>query len=439
MSYDYRKEKSVQESLAIGQRMKAGFFHFFRERQIYMRSDGKVRFLTLRPWMQMSFFASLLIAAGWVAFATFNAEYKDIIIAQKDEHTADLQTHYEGRIERLQQEIERINQKLMLDQDEYLDRVEKVRELQDLLEQRQRTLETVLKKGWKGASSVKHQVTRKPVKTAGVFEGWFDSILPESLTGANKRRHFTTKRDAVAPIDSLRKEIAVMEERQNELLDNIELDRKSRVARIEKSIKSLGIRPSRVMVSAKSDSANVAVGGPFVALHASSAAEKKYQDKIDRIIRYADRIERYRLGIQKLPISRAMPSRYPITSRFGIRRDPFKRTRAMHQGIDFRAPRGASVAANADGRVVRAGRVGGYGKLVEIRHRNGITTRYAHLSRIDVKVGQRVKKHTRIGRIGSTGRSTGPHLHYETRVYGRAIDPRKFWRAGSNVLKEEIN
>lgn len=439
MSYDLRKEPSVSESPTFGQRFRAAFLHFFRERQIYMRSDGKVRFLTLRPWMQMSFVTIALGAAAWIAIATLNASFKDRIIAQKEEHTADLQSHYEGRISRLQQEIERINQKLMLDQDEYLERVSKVRELQELLEQRQETLERVLKNGRKGASLELPGVSTKPVKTAGMLDGWLGTFLPDSLTGRNSTpEHYTTRRDALEPIATLHREVAFLEERQDRLLSDIELDRKSRVSRIEKSIRKVGLRPGRVISGIKSGTPDDGVGGPFVPLTANAQAESKYQEKIDRIAKYTARIDRYAKAVRQLPISRPMPSRYRMTSRFGPRRDPFKRTRAMHKGIDFRAPRGAPVAANADGRVIRAGVTGGYGKLVEIRHRNGVSTRYAHLSRINVKVGQRVSRGKVIGRIGSTGRSTGPHLHYETRIYGRAIDPRRLWRVGSNVLKEKI-
>ena len=102
----------------------------------------------------------------------------------------------------------------------------------------------------------------------------------------------------------------------------------------------------------------------------------------------------------------------------------------MHAGVDFRAPSGHPVRAAAAGRVTMARRNGGYGNMVEIDHGRGMTTRYAHLSAILVKSGQRVRPGQIIGRVGSTGRSTGPHLHYETRVNDRAVDPERFLRAG---------
>jgi len=110
--------------------------------------------------------------------------------------------------------------------------------------------------------------------------------------------------------------------------------------------------------------------------------------------------------------------------------DPFLRRPAMHTGLDMRGDTGDPVHVTATGKVVTAGREGGYGNMVEINHGNGITTRYAHLHTIDVKVGQQVRIGQVIGKIGSTGRSTGPHLHYETRINDEAVNPQRFLRAG---------
>jgi murein DD-endopeptidase MepM/ murein hydrolase activator NlpD len=102
----------------------------------------------------------------------------------------------------------------------------------------------------------------------------------------------------------------------------------------------------------------------------------------------------------------------------------------MHSGLDFRASSGDPVRATAIGKVVNAGWQGGYGQMVEIDHGNGLSTRYGHLSKIIARVGQSIQIGQVIGEVGSTGRSTGPHLHYETRIDGEAVDPQKFLRAG---------
>jgi murein DD-endopeptidase MepM/ murein hydrolase activator NlpD len=115
-----------------------------------------------------------------------------------------------------------------------------------------------------------------------------------------------------------------------------------------------------------------------------------------------------------------------ISSRYGYREDPFTGRRRMHKGVDFQAPTGTPVIAPADGRVIQAGRVAGFGRVIKLDHGNDLVTVYGHLSKIHVKVGQNIERGERIGDVGSTGRSTSPHLHYEVRQSGRHVDPLNF-------------
>jgi murein DD-endopeptidase MepM/ murein hydrolase activator NlpD len=124
------------------------------------------------------------------------------------------------------------------------------------------------------------------------------------------------------------------------------------------------------------------------------------------------------------------PSVWPthgwVTSDFGHRLDPFTAERIMHKGLDIATSHGATVIAPSDGTVIFAGMESGYGKVLVLDHGYGVKTRYAHLSAIEVKVGDRIKRGEKIGAVGNTGRSTGPHLHYEVRVNGMPENPRKF-------------
>ena len=122
----------------------------------------------------------------------------------------------------------------------------------------------------------------------------------------------------------------------------------------------------------------------------------------------------------------AMPVTGFFSDSFGWRRDPFTGGRAFHQGIDIVAPPGTLVRATANGVVATAGRMGAYGKIVHLSHGYGLATRYAHLSELLVSPGTRVKRGDPVGRVGSTGRSTGPHLHYEIFQDGRKVNPRRF-------------
>lgn len=171
------------------------------------------------------------------------------------------------------------------------------------------------------------------------------------------------------------------------------------------------------------------IGGPFIPAdfdeNALNAASKRIEGQLQDISRLR------KLSVS-LPI--AIPVKNPRkSSSFGRRIDPFRKRAAFHSGVDFRASTGTPVMATADGQVLRAGRAGGYGKLVELRHAHGLTTRYGHLSKISVKAGQSVKRGDVIGKVGSTGRSTGPHLHYEVRNKGNARNPQPFMDAGKQV------
>ncbi|MHA6722346.1 M23 family metallopeptidase [Sphingomonas sp. RS2018] len=143
------------------------------------------------------------------------------------------------------------------------------------------------------------------------------------------------------------------------------------------------------------------------------------------------------------PTSISIPSIQPVanlvfTSNFGVRSDPFRGTAAMHAGVDIPGKVGTPIYATADGMVLRAERAGGYGNLVELNHGKGIETRYGHLSKILVQPNTKVVKGQLIGLMGSTGRSTGSHLHYEVRVDGRAINPAPFlMTVGGTALPAE--
>jgi murein DD-endopeptidase MepM/ murein hydrolase activator NlpD len=144
--------------------------------------------------------------------------------------------------------------------------------------------------------------------------------------------------------------------------------------------------------------------------------------------------------------SMSVPSMKPVanlqfTSLYGVRSDPFRGTAAMHAGVDIPGPVGTPIYATADGVVGRSGWVGGYGNLVELDHGKGLQTRYGHLSKISVAPGTRVTRGQVIGMMGSTGRSTGSHLHYEVRMDGRAVNPVPYLDSAqyASNMKQRVN
>jgi murein DD-endopeptidase MepM/ murein hydrolase activator NlpD len=171
-------------------------------------------------------------------------------------------------------------------------------------------------------------------------------------------------------------------------------------------------------------------GGPLTPMGRSTrgnAALTNSETKANQIIVTLDQMNTYRIAMEKLPLAMPVKDSFRYTSGFG------RRWGRAHEGIDMAAPVGTPIHAPGDGVVTFAGRQGAYGNLIKIEHELGVETRYGHLSRIRVKVGQRVSQGERIGDMGNTGRSTGPHLHYEVRMKGRAVDPMSFIKAASNV------
>jgi len=176
------------------------------------------------------------------------------------------------------------------------------------------------------------------------------------------------------------------------------------------------------------------LGGPLVEVTAMT--ETDLQDAITKLVEAIGTRDEYMSSVEAdvlhhsvlkdmLPTSKPIKAAYRSSS-FGWRVDPFKGTKAFHEGLDFTARMGTPIRAAADGIVTKAGNSNAYGNLVKVNHGAGLETRYAHASKLLVKTGERVVKGQKIALVGSTGRSTGPHLHYEIRLNGHALDPRKY-------------
>ena len=221
--------------------------------------------------------------------------------------------------------------------------------------------------------------------------------------------------------------LAEIEARQLAVVERLTRFADARARRAEAAMRKLNLDPG-----ALSRQTRAAMGGPF---EAPSIGGARIDPRFERLGLSLARMAVLERALDGIP--QVVPATVEnITSGFGYRRDPFNNRAAMHSGLDFRGDVGSPIFAAADGRVTFAGRKGGYGKAVEITHGNGIMTRYAHLSRIDVKPGQLIEAGAILGGLGSTGRSTGPHLHFEVRINNRAVNPRPFLETAPDVLKE---
>jgi murein DD-endopeptidase MepM/ murein hydrolase activator NlpD len=196
------------------------------------------------------------------------------------------------------------------------------------------------------------------------------------------------------------------------------------------AMRKLGLDPQMALTSLKSRTAQ---GGPLMRL--ATSADGSLDPRFQRLGLSLARMEALERGLKGIP--QVLPASLEfISSGFGYRSDPFNGEGAFHAGLDFRGPVGAPIYAAAQGKVTFAGVKQGYGNCIEVSHGNGLVTRYAHMSAFRASVGQQVAAGAVIGAIGSTGRSTGPHLHFEVRINDRPVNPRPFLEAAPHVLEE---
>ena len=194
--------------------------------------------------------------------------------------------------------------------------------------------------------------------------------------------------------------------------------------------RSLGLEPSRLIAQGRSRGGT---GGPYIEFKRAGRGHPAHPNLV-ALGESLDQLTDLQRAVRSLPIG-APVSRYSLASPWGVRRDPFNNQLAVHNGIDMAAPSGTEIRARAPGKVIFAGRNGVYGNMVEIDHGHGIRTRYGHMSAISVQNGQAVSARDKLGAVGSTGRSTAPHLHYEVLFNGKTMDPRKFVEAKQHVFQ----
>lgn len=259
-----------------------------------------------------------------------------------------------------------------------------------------------------------------------------DRVNPAIM--AQQRRQIAAQVKASEPLP-LDQRIAVLalsldrvEQGQSQQIAGLGRQLIGRVQEVRAALGEIGLDPAKVKLPA----ARAGMGGPLVPLSAS-IRPGSFEHALMQLNQARSVYGRWRDLASIVPFQRPLEGDDSTTSNFGPRSDPFTGQTAMHAGMDFRGETGTPVRAAGAGQVLRAEVAGGYGNLIELDHGNGVTTRYAHLNAFEVKAGQLVAAGQVIGRVGSTGRSTGPHLHYETRLSDEARNPLKFIETGDKL------
>lgn len=422
----------------------------FPERRLFLRSDTETRFIRLKPETQLIAWTGATLLVGWSVIATaillmdsigagnFRAQAQrdrmvyeerlNAMAAERDLRIAEASAAL-ARFDTALQQISRM-------QNEILSLEEKRRELETGLEVVQAALRrSMIERQMAENEAAELLAALAPgeaapsMRPADEMTGAMD-MLGAALaeTAAQRDAVAADARAAIEQAAELELELRLMEERNDAIFRQIEEAMMVSVAPLDRMFRSAGMDPDRILDAVRRGYSGQ--GGPLTPIQFSTSGGPPDPATLraNEILGQLDRMNLYRIAAQRLPFDLPLRGAYRLTSPFGIRWG------RLHEGIDLAGPVGTPVYATADGVVIEAGWRAGYGRLVRIQHDFGVETRYGHLNAIRVEVGQRVSRGERIGDMGNSGRSTGPHLHYEIRVGGDVIDPMIYIRAGQDVL-----
>jgi murein DD-endopeptidase MepM/ murein hydrolase activator NlpD len=400
-----RPAGSVQSPAAV-----AGYIFAHAGRQIRL---GPVAF-----WI---FVGTVVIMAGWtIATATYFA-FRDDLLKGLIARQAEQQTAYEDRIAELRARIDRTTSRQLLDQEQFEQKLDDLLRRQSTLESRATSLGAI------GDPVATGSI--KPTGNAGAAGSPMSpqardrrsALEPDRTPGA---RRAGKDADINAKLSRVEASLDRLDHRQALGLAQLQERYEGKARRLRGVLADLGLKLG--------GPAPAGSGGPFVPVKLPGEGNS-FERAVARVKIARTQAEHLARTLLRVPLRKPVNGEIDLSSTFGVRVDPFLHIAAMHTGLDFRGDTGDPIHATAAGTVVSAGWSGGYGRMVEIDHGNGLSTRYGHLSQIDVNVGDDVRIGQIVGRMGSTGRSTGPHLHYETRIDGDPVDPQKFLHAGARL------
>jgi murein DD-endopeptidase MepM/ murein hydrolase activator NlpD len=396
---------------------------------IIARGD-EIRHFQVHPWLVAVAGSALAAMAIGYLLATSYLVFRDDLIDATTARQARLQQAYEDRISALRAQVDRITSRQMLDQQLMETKVGELLERQSQLTQRHGRLGPILDRVEKVPAALPAAAPLPPDKPDVRAELGSTSQKLALAGAAATPFSFWATRNSAAPGETSADRADKLFVAINQSLRTIESEQLSRINTLAEDAYQTADAISNVLEDAglKVDGGSTGTGGPLVAIDNPALFDTKVKE-LDEAL---DLLDKMKSEVRRLPIANPSPG-HSISSTFGVRKDPILGTPAMHSGMDFRAPMGSDARVTAAGTVISAGWNGGYGRMVEVRHEGGFTTRYGHLSKILVKEGQELSAGDTIGKVGSSGRSTGPHLHYEVRRNGDALNPVRLLKAGKKV------
>lgn len=432
-------------------RLNAALERRLPEQRLFLRSDTETRFIRLRPATQAVALAGTSVVLAWSIVATAVLLMDSIGSGGAREQSQREMATYESRLDALSKERDQRAEEATAAQDRFAVALEQVSDMQSKLlasEERRKELET-------GIGVIQTTLRRTMTQRDGARTQVADLTAQMTGTGTNLAKGGTSVEDmtetldfvtaalgktaserdamaktadqATADAEETAYEMKLLEEKHDEIFTQLEEAVTVSMAPLDSLFNSVGLDPDDLLDQVRRGYSGV--GGPLGPLLPPVAGgEDADSARAGRILEGLDRMNLYRIAVEKTPLAMPLETSFRYTSGFG------RRWGRAHEGIDMAGAMGSPIYATADGTVVHAGWENGYGNLVRIKHDFGIETRYGHMSKIKVSVGEKVSRGDRIGDMGNTGRSTGTHLHYEVRTNGSAVNPMTFIKAANNVF-----
>ena len=382
----------------------------------------RVRHFTVKPWiMAAAGTVAVAFATGYL-MATSYLVFRDDLIGASIARQARMQHSYEDRISALRSQVDRIISRQLLDQELMEQKVAQLMDRQNALFDRNSRLGSLLERA--DSANIEQGAPTPTKRPDGNKSAAMLDTFKTGSTAMNGTGYKAADR-ADSAFMSISGSLKTIETNQLNRLQGLIVEANETGDKIVTTLGAVGLPIDDKPLTE-------GTGGPFIPADMATDFDQVFNETVSLLDVAFLRLDAIRAEASQYPLFEPLPGQ-SVSSTFGYRTDPLLGTKAFHAGTDFRAPTGLAVKASAAGIVTHSGPSGGYGNLVEIKHPSGWVSRYAHLSAIHVQAGDEVTARQTIGAVGSTGRSTGPHLHFEVRKNDTAHDPAAFLRTGRKV------
>ena len=426
----------------LGLALRGAVRRLFPARQILVRDQATVRCFRLGTIHQILIVAAVSGCVLWALLAT--AAYLDGLatVASKDDEIAHRAAELDGLKGSYQAAFSRL--------DEFQSIFQGIScEISDIQDSLLRITERTMGSGKRAAANLPRlDPDAKGCRTVAADQPAAEGTVAAQRQTDTRRIVGSLKDAGNSEQQSLRRRVGELEEALARLkashgafLQHSSDLAASRIGELERGLSSVGVDPRHLISGSlqRARTSDTAAnpygrGGPFIAAGVGQRAWPDLLTPIALFNSHAERLDTLTSALRTLPLGEPLAD-YEVTSPFGARNDPINWQTGFHEGVDLGAPTGTPVMATGDGQVIWAAWRDRYGLMVELEHGVNTKTRYAHLSKVLVTVGEHVKRGSPVGLVGETGRTTGPHLHYEVRIGDQPVNPMKFITAGQDVLK----